>query len=659
MLFRSSKTCWRSWRSLSSYLLLPQCGGMNSRCFCSKLNKEKASLAGAIHVSSGPTDPDPEKKKKNPSLKSANFRRLLSLCHPESRTLAKAATALVLSTAVTIAIPAAFGKIIDISTGASLGLDPKVWLPVLGSAFFIGAAATCARIYYFTLASERVIARLRRSLFGSVISQEISFFDRHRTGDLLTRLGADTTEMAKSLSGMNLSNGLRNTVQLFGSLGFMFYLSPKLSMAVFGIIPIGYMGARVYGKYVKQLSTQVQDALGQATVVAEERLGNIRTVRGFAHEEKEKRRFAKEVEKVMNLACHAGTVNAIFFGSTTLTGNFTLLGVVAYASYLLQQGAITSGTLTSFLFYTVYLGMSVMNMTRFYSELMKSLGASERVFELIDRSPQISNTGGLTPASVVGHINFEKVRFRYPTRPDARVFESLTLDVAPGSVLAVVGASGSGKSTLTSLLLRFYDPLSGKVCIDGEDVRDLDLTWLRTNIGIVAQEPTLFAGTIAENIMYGLSDEQSENLINSADGKVPSEVIECAREANAHAFVTAFPDGYATLVGEKGVSLSGGQKQRIAIARALMKNPKILLLDEATSALDAESEQLVQEALERAMQNRTVIVIAHRLSTVQNADRIAVLEDGCVTEVGTHSELMGNVNGSYRQLMSIQLGLGG
>ena len=426
-------------------------------------------------------------------------------------------------------------------------------------------------------------------------------------------------------------------------IGMMFYMSPQLALVSLSVVPPVAAWGVLMGRKVRKTSRKVQDALAEATQVAEERISNIRTVRIFAKEDNEINRYDEEMKKVLSSAQKEAKVQAQFYGWTGLSGNMIILTVLYYGGSLVTTDVISVGNLTSFILYAAYVGIGFSGLSSFYAETMKAMGASSRLWEITDKQPLMPlNTKELLVPAVPlrGNIKFENVDFSYPSRSDIKILKGLNLNVPSGLVMAVVGGSGSGKSTLASLILRLYDADQGRITIDGYDIRKLNPTWLREQIGTVAQEPVLFSSSIRDNITYGATSETTQEQVEAA-----------AKEANAHDFIISFPEGYDTLVGERGVMLSGGQKQRVAIARAILKNPQILLLDEATSALDTASEHQVKLALDRVMKGRSVIMIAHRLSTIQNANQIVVLEDGKIVEKGTYNELLVLKDGRFRALV--------
>ncbi|XP_051469721.1 ATP-binding cassette sub-family B member 10, mitochondrial [Apus apus] len=576
-------------------------------------------------------------------------RRLLALAHPERWRLTAAVGFLTVSSVITMSAPFFLGKVIDIIyTNPSEDLTDNLTslCALLSGIFLCGAAANATRVYLMQTSGQRIVKRLRTSLFSSILKQETAFFDKTRTGELINRLSADTALLGRSVTE-NLSDGLRAGAQASVGVGMMFFVSPSLAAFVLSVVPPLAVLAVIYGRYLRKLTKMTQDSLAEATQLAEERIGNIRTVRAFGQEVAEMEKYTNKVDYVLQLAKNEALARAGFFGATGFSGNLIVLSVLYKGGLLMGSAYMTVGELSSFLMYAFWVGISIGGLSSFYSELMKGLGAGGRLLELIERKPQFPFNEGITLGKDTfrGALEFKDVEFAYPTRPETSVFKDFSLSIPAGSVMALVGPSGTGKSTIVSLLLRLYDPTSGTITIDGFDIRQLNPLWFRTKIGTVSQEPILFSCSIAENIAYGAEDPSTVTA---------EEIQKVAEIANAASFIRDFPKGFDTVVGEKGILLSGGQKQRIAIARALLKNPKILLLDEATSALDAENEYLVQEALDRLMEGRTVLIIAHRLSTIQNADFVAVLGQGKILECGKHEELLAKPNGLFRKLMQKQ-----
>ncbi|XP_020024424.2 ATP-binding cassette sub-family B member 10, mitochondrial [Castor canadensis] len=575
--------------------------------------------------------------------------KLLGLVRPERGRLAAAVGFLAMSSVITMSAPFFLGKIIDvIYTNPTADYSDSLTRLCVGltGVFLCGAAANAVRVYLMQSSGQRIVNRLRTSLFSSILKQEVAFFDKTRTGELINRLSSDTALLGRSVTE-NLSDGLRAGAQAAVGIGMMFFVSPSLATFVLSVVPPISILAVIYGRYLRKLSKATQDSLAQATQLAEERIGNIRTVRAFGKEMAEAEKYASSVDHVLQLARKEALARAGFFGTTGLSGNLIVLAVLYKGGLLMGSAHMTVGELSSFLMYAFWVGLSIGGLSSFYSELMKGLGAGGRLWELLERRPQLPFNEGVTVSekSFQGALEFKNVHFAYPARPEVPVFQDFSLSIPAGSVTALVGPSGSGKSTVLSLLLRLYDPDSGMVSLDGHDICQLNPVWLRSKIGTVSQEPVLFSCSIAENIAYGADNP---SLVTA------EQVERVAEVANATMFIRSFPQGFHTVVGEKGILLSGGQKQRIAIARALLKNPKILLLDEATSALDAENEHLVQEALDRLMEGRTVLIIAHRLSTIKNANFIAVLDQGKITEHGKHEELLSKPDGLYRKLMNKQ-----
>lgn len=575
--------------------------------------------------------------------------RLVKVARPEVRWLGLAFCFLVISSSVTMLIPFSVGRILDLATkGESedirlFGFTLTQFFMGLGAVLTLGAMANFGRVILLRIVGERVVARLRSQLYRRTYVQDAEFFDANRVGDLISRLSSDTVIVGKSVT-QNVSDGLRALFSGGAGFAIMIWTSPKLTGLLLLMFPPVAIGAFFYGRAIRNISRSIQKNLGTLTKIAEERLGNIKTSQAFVGEVQEVHRYNKQVRRIFALGRRESLVAATFFASTGWAGNMTILSMLIVGGSFVRSGAMSLGDLTSFMMYTAFAGSSLFGLSGFYSELMKGVGAASRLFELQDRRPGIHQTVGKPITSAQGTIKFDNVGFAYPTRPAVSIFKGIDFEIPSGSNVCVVGPSGGGKSTVAALLLRFYNPTSGTITINGVDISTVNIKSLRRRIGMVSQEPVLFSGTIAENISYGRPDATR------------AEIVAAARKANCN-FISDLPEGLETQVGARGSQLSGGQKQRIAIARALIKDPDILILDEATSALDAESETLVNEALATLLRGRnTTISIAHRLSTIKRSDQIIVLNnEGKVAEIGSYTRLAADPESAFSKLMEWQM----
>ncbi|XP_029638148.1 ABC transporter B family member 27 [Octopus sinensis] len=578
----------------------------------------------------------------HPVKKKANLKRVLLLASPEAGMLMIGFVALIISSIAQMLAPLFFGKVVDAALKSMDALNKTV-LTLLGI-YFGGSIASMVRCWIFNLAGQRLVARLRTDIFNNLICQEVAFYDKTRTGELTNRLSSDTQVLQNAVT-VNVSMLLRYLLQIIGSLAVMFVLNPALTGVLLGVVPLVSFGAVQYGHYLKKLRKAFQDNLAEAGTAAEESISSLRTVRSFACENKVQQDYSEHIQKSYNIGKKLSAVQGTLDGSVGFISYAAICLVLWYGGKLVNEKTVSPGLLTSFLLYTLQVAMAFAFLSSIYGDFMQAVGASSRVFELLDREPLISMETGVCPDKIDGAVEFCDVKFCYPSRPENEVLKGVSFKVESGNVIALVGPSGGGKSTIVNLIERFYDPDSGKIFLGGFHIKTLNPSWFRKQIAMVGQEPTLFACSIRDNIAFGRDS-------------TPEEIVDAAKKANAHNFIMSFEEGYDTLVGERGIRLSGGQKQRVAIARALIMNPSLLLLDEATSALDAESEHLVQQAIDRALVGRTVIVIAHRLSTVRNAAQVLVIDKGCIVEQGTHDELLA-LNGVYKRLVVRQLAVPG
>ena len=578
----------------------------------------------------------------------AALKGLLPFLAPYRRQFVLAGIALLFAAGATLAIPAAFKQMIDLGFGAAAGAHSirhvdATFLALFGVAAVLGVA-TAARFYMVSWLGERVTADIRSAVYRHVVHQSPEFFETTQTGEVLSRLTTDTT-LIQSVVGTSISLALRNTLLFLGGLAMLFVTSAKLTAIILALLVAVILPIVLFGRRVRKLSRDSQDRIADASALAGEILNAMPTVQAFTHEQIEAGRFGSSVEGAFSAAMQRIRARSLLTMLAIVLVFGTIVFVLWLGAHAVLEGTMTGGDLGQFILYASIVAGSIGALAEVMGEAQRAAGATERLLELLAARSDIRNPTHPRPlparSSNGAALALHDLTFAYPSRQDTAALDHVSLAIRPGETVAVVGPSGAGKTTLFQLLLRYYDPQSGSITLDGVDVRDLDLHTLRGAIGIVPQDTVIFSADAMENIRYGRPEATDE------------EVIAVARLAAAHEFIERLPQGYRSFLGERGVRLSGGQRQRIAIARALLKNPPLLLLDEATSALDAESERLVQGALEAAMVGRTTVIIAHRLATVQRADRIVVMEDGRVVEAGTHASLVA-MGGIYANLAALQ-----
>lgn len=564
------------------------------------------------------------------SHQEVSMAKVFSILTPEWPTLTLAIGAISISAQATMMFPKAIGDMIDLlATPTDTTMyDMKMISVGMIGVFSVGAVATFAHSAMLQTVGQKVGARLRKQLFRRIVSQDVAFFDQNRAGELANRLSTDVHEVAEHLVE-NLAKFLDCFVKSVTALGAMVFISPVLSVYSSLVIPAVVVGAAFYGKFIKRLSREHLDALATSTHIAAERFSGITTVLSFGQREVEAVRYSTVIERAYTLAKKVAIFEGGFLGTSYFIGNAALLGVLWAGSGLVFEGEMTAGQLASFCIYAGHLAAGISEISESASGFLRAQGSGARLFALLDKQPQQFSGTTTLPPDYKGVIRFEGVTFAYPGHPNAHILKDFSLTIQEGDLMAVTGRSGCGKSSLLALLLRFYEPSQGTISIDGVDIRELDLDWLRGQMGTVRQEPILFAATVAENIAYG------------SPSATRAEIVQACIQANVHDFISALPDGYDTVVGERGASLSGGQKQRLAIARALLTKPRILLLDEATSALDSTTEKLVFSSLHSMMATSrvTAIVVAHHLSTLAASDLVVVMDEGRMVEQGPYREL--------------------
>jgi subfamily B ATP-binding cassette protein MsbA len=567
--------------------------------------------------------------------------QLVPRVRPHASRIFGALICLLISVGIGLAFPQIVKHLLDTAfVQHDSHLLDRIALGLIGL-FAIQAVLNFSQVYLLTITSERIVATLRRDLFAHLIRLSPGFFTERRTGELTSRLSADTTVLQTVLS-YNLSEFARQTLFLIGGVVLLTMTHPRLALTTLAVVPIVIGAALFFGKQLRRASTGVQDRIAEATGSAEEAFSQIRTVQSFTREGEETRRYTAHMAHVIAAAIDRSRIRATFFGILTFCAFGGVVAVLWQGGRLVLDGTLTAGALVSFLLYALYVAGAVGSLGSLFGVYQEAVGAAKRTFDLLETQPTIANPAH--PAHlekpVRGEVELENVSFTYaPSLPE--VISDFSLRIAPGEVVALVGPSGAGKTTIASLIPRFWDVTSGRILVDGHDVRDLSLEDLRGAIGLVPQEPALFSGTVRENIAYAVTDE----------GVQPSEdeIRRAASAAHATEFVDRLVEGFDTMVGERGVKLSGGQRQRLAIARVFLKNPAIVILDEATSSLDSESERLVEQAMEELLRGRSTLIIAHRLSTVQRADRVVVIDRGRMVEEGRHADLLA-AEGVYSRL---------
>lgn len=577
----------------------------------------------------------------NTKLNSSNLKRslrLFSYIGPHKWKLIVGMVFLALTGATALLFPKLMGDLIKTAEFSVEDINTMgMWLLIL---FTAQAIFSFFRVVLFVNVTENMLSAIRQDAYNTLIKMPMSYFSGRRVSELNSRVAADIGQIQDTFT-TGIAEFLRQVIIVVGGIIMLLFVSVKLSLLMLATIPVFAIIAVFFGRYIKKLSKQAQDKVADSNTIVGETLQAIADVKSFTNEFFEIRKYKNAVLDIKSIAIKGGLARGLFSSFIIFCIFGTIVLLIWYAVRLQHQGELVQGDLVEFILYTVFVGASIGGLPIQYSQIQKAVGATERVFDIIDETPE-----DLTEAEITNHIkgnlSFKNVNFAYPSRPDVQVLDHMNFDITYGQTTAFVGTSGAGKSTIAKLILRFYDPQVGEILFDGKSATNYDLQELRQQIAIVPQEVLLFGGSIRDNIAYGRPNARQEDIITAA------------KQANAHDFIMSFPDQYDTQVGERGVQLSGGQKQRVAIARAVLKDPVILILDEATSSLDTESEVLVQDALEKLMKNRTSVVIAHRLSTIKKADQILVLQDGKIAATGNHESLLNDETGLYHKLINIQ-----
>lgn len=587
-----------------------------------------------------------EEKDKKPISKASakNVRKILGFILPYKGTFITGFIFLILSGLTSMTFPFIAGQLVDSVQNVFKNWSRNEIALGMFGVLMLQATFSYLRVELFTRVSEKAMRDIRIKLYSKMMALPIPFIEQRRVGELTSRLTSDVTQLQDILS-FTLAEFVRQITTVVLGICIIFWVSAKLSLVMLIAFPFIVTGGVVFGKFIRKLSKKVTDDLAGANTVAEESLQSIHSVKAFTNESYEVSRYYTVLQHVVGNSLKAARYRGMFISFVILSVFGGIVLVLWYGLGLVEANQLTIGKLVSFILYTTFIAAAAGGLGDLYGQIQKTIGASERIIEIIETEDELEaqlKNPALSKDPVVGFIEFDNVRFAYPSRPEVEVLQGLNLTIKPGQKIALVGQSGAGKSTIVQLLMRYYQIKEGGIRLDGKSIENIDIQHLRHNIGIVPQEVLLFGGSIEENIRYGKPEATR------------AEIEEAAQKANAWEFISSFPEGLETRVGERGIKLSGGQRQRIAIARAILKDPAILVLDEATSSLDSESERLVQDALDKLMENRTTIIIAHRLATVRKADRIFVIQKGVITEEGSHLDLLDEENGLYSRLVKMQ-----